>query len=392
MIHTYPLITTIVSSIVFAFLFGLIANKLRLPTIVGYLVAGMILGPQTPGFIANLDLAKQLAEIGIILLMFGVGLHFSLKDLIDVNKVALPGAAFQIIASTLIGIHVVYVMGHGFLEGLIFGLSVSVASTVVLLRLLEQHRMVSSDVGKITIGWLVVEDIVMVFAIVLLPIIASSTENNNLSFNEIGYTILTMSAKIFAFIVMMVVVARKLLPKLLVFIAKSKSQELMSLGTLSIAMGFAFIAYTLFGASFALGAFLAGMVLNESVIGKKAANQSLPLRDLFSVLFFISVGMLFKPSILIREPLLVLATFAIVVIGKPVAAYIISRALRQTIHNSWIIAVSLAQIGEFSFILTSLALKLNIFTSNLYDAILASALLSIAINPLLMKIAIQKDN
>lgn len=392
MIHAYPLITTIVSSIFFAFLLGLIASKLRLPTIVGYLAAGMLLGPHTPGFVANLDLAKQLAEIGIILLMFGVGLHFSLKDLVDVNKIALPGASFQIVASTLIGVYVVYVMGHGFLEGLVFGLSVSVASTVVLLRLLEQHHMVHSDVGKITIGWLVVEDIVMVFAIVLLPIIVNSTADNNLSFSEIGSTILIMFAKISAFIVIMVVVARRLLPKLLVFIAKSKSQELMSLGTLSIAMGFAFIAYTLFGASFALGAFLAGMVLNESVIGKKAANQSLPLRDLFSVLFFISVGMLFKPSILIREPLLVLATLAIVVIGKPIAAYIISRALRQTIHNSWIIAVSLAQIGEFSFILASLALKLNIFSPNLYDAILASALISIAVNPLLMKIAIQKNN
>ncbi len=388
MIDSYPLITTIVASVVAAFLLGLIANRLKLPAILGYLIAGMLIGPHTPGFVANIELAKQLAEIGIILLMFGVGLHFSLKDLVEVNKIATPGALLQIAFTTIIGIVSTILMGHSLLEGIIFGLAISVASTVVLIRSLEHYHMISSNVGKIAVGWLIVEDIVMVLAIVLLPMVADAANHQaDLQMNEILHQIFFVLLKITAFAIVMVFAARKVLPNLLVYIAKTKSIELMSLGTLSIAMGFAFIAYTLFGASFALGAFLAGLVLNESDIGRKAAKQSLPLRDTFAVLFFISVGMLFDPSVITREPLMVLATFAIIVIAKPFAAYVITRLFRHSISDSLIIAVSLGQIGEFSFILSGLALKMGIFSSHLCDLILAGAILSIACNPFLFKVA-----
>jgi CPA2 family monovalent cation:H+ antiporter-2 len=388
MIESYPLITTIVASIVGAFLFGLIAKRLKLPAILGYLCAGIMIGPYTPGFIANVELAKQLAEIGIILLMFGVGLHFSVKDLIVVNKIATPGALLQIAFTTAIGIVVTLLMGYTLLEGIIFGLAISVASTVVLLRSLEHYHMVSSNVGKIAVGWLVVEDIIMVLAIVLLPMVADAmTHKSDLKLNEVLYQIFSILLKITAFAIVMVFAARKLLPHLLVYIAKTKSIELMSLGTLSIAMGFAFIAYTLFGASFALGAFLAGLVLNESDIGRKAAKQSLPLRDTFAVLFFISVGMLFDPSVITRDPLMVLVTFIIIVIAKPFAAYIITRSFRHCIGDSLVIAVSLGQIGEFSFILSGLALKMGVFSTHLSDLILAGAILSIACNPFLFKLA-----
>lgn len=386
MIENYPLITTIVVSIVGAFLCGLVANRLKLPAILGYLCAGILIGPHTPGVIADLGLAKQLAEIGVILLMFGVGLHFSLKDLIAVNKIAIPGALFQIFFATTTGIIAGMLMGAQFFESLIFGIAISVASTVVLLRSLEQYRMVSSPVGKIAVGWLIVEDVAMVITIVLLPVVATSILNKNtLQFTEILYHILSVIIKILIFAIAMIIMGRRILPNLLVYIAKTKSFELMSLGTLAIAMGFAFVAYTFFNASFALGAFLAGMVLNESEIGKKAAKQSLPLRDIFSVLFFISVGMLFDPSVIIREPLMVIATFAIIVIAKPFAAYLITRLFKHSVNDSMIIAVSLAQIGEFSFILAGLALKMGVFSQHLYDLILASALLSIAVNPFLFK-------
>ncbi len=388
MIAQYPLITTIVASIVGAFLLGLIANRLRLPAILGYLCAGVVIGPHSPGFVADVELAKQLAEIGIILLMFGVGLHFSLKDLIVVNKIAVPGAIFQIASATFVGVIATMIMGYNLLEGLVFGLAISVASTVVLLRSLEQYRMVGSGIGKIAIGWLIVEDIVMVLAIVLLPMISQSFVNQtDLQLNEVLYEIFYILLKIAAFVIVMVFAARKVLPNLLVYIAKTKSIELLSLGTLSIAMGFAFVAYTLFDASFALGAFLAGMVLNESDIGRRAAKQSLPLRDTFAVLFFISVGMLFDPTIITREPLMVLATFAIIVLIKPIAAYFITRLFRQSVADSLIIAVSLGQIGEFSFILSGMALTMGVFSQQLYDLILAGALLSIAANPFLFKMA-----
>ncbi|MCE3254772.1 MAG: ybaL [Rickettsiaceae bacterium] len=393
MIDTYPLITTIVSSVVFAFLMGFLANKIKLPTIVGYLFAGMLLGPHTPGFVANINLAKQLAEIGIILLMFGVGLHFSIKDLMLVNRIALPGSILQIAFATLFGIISIKLAGYSLVEAVVFGLAISVASTIVLLRLLEQHHLLNSKVGKIAIGWLVVEDIAMIISILLMTIfIDVEVHDKVLDFSAIVNEIFIAVVKIIALIITMVVLARRLLPKLLVVIAKSKSKELMSLGTLSIAMGFSFLAYTLFGASFALGAFLAGMVLNESAIGRKAAHQSLPLRDMFAVLFFISVGMLFNPLVLIKQPFMVLVTLFLIVIGKPFVAYLVSRFFHQSVNNSLMIAVSLAQVGEFSFILAGLALNSGVISNDLYDLILAGALLSIAVNPLLFKLVFDKNH
>lgn len=386
--HTYPLITTIVISITFAFIFGLIANKSKLPTILGYLVAGMILGPHTPGFVADLDVAKQLAEIGIILLMFGVGLHFSLKDLISVNKIALPGATLLILVTTFVTTSSMVFMNYNKLEAVIFGLSISVASTIVTLRALEHHRLLATAPAKIAIGWLIIEDIAMIFAIVLLPMITLGyhSQEQSIPLEKIVYEAFLILIKILVFAVFMVSVGRRLLPSILVSIAKTKSRELMSLGILTISMGFAFIAYTIFGASFALGAFLAGLVLNESKIGQKSAKDSLPLRDLFAILFFVSVGMLFNPAIITEKPLMIFISFLLITVGKGVFTYIITRLFGQSISNSLMISITLAQVGEFSFILSAMALKLELLAPELYDSILAGALFSIALNPFLFKL------
>lgn len=391
MLEAYPLITTIVASVVLAFLLGFIANRLRLPAILGYLVAGMLLGPNTPGFIANINLAEQLAEIGIILLMFGVGLHFSTKDLMRVHRIAIPGALAQMVLTTIICLVVAMLLNHSFIESMVFGITLSVASTVVLLRAFEQYRMNDDHVAKIAVGWLIVEDVVMVIILVLLPVISNMlSKGTAIDVNFILNSIFEILLKICAFVIVMMMFGKKVLPTLLVAISKTKSRELMSLGTLAIASGFAFIAYTLFGASFALGAFMAGLVLNESEIGKKSAEKSLPLRDVFAVLFFVSAGMLFDPLVITKEPLLVLTAFALVIFGKGIVAYGIMRLFRQSKCNSLILAASLAQIGEFSFILGALALKLDIFSQTVYDIVIASALISITINPFLFKIALEK--
>jgi CPA2 family monovalent cation:H+ antiporter-2 len=388
MLEAYPIITTIVTSVVFAFLLGFIAHRLHLPTILGYLVAGVLLGPHTPGMVANIDVAKQLAEIGVILLMFGVGLHFSARDLIMARKVALPGGIIQISITTILGVIVALLMNYSFLASLVFGLTLSVASTIVLLRALEQYHMIESSVGKIAIGWLITEDVMMIIAVVLLPLFAKMLqEGQNMDLRIILESIFLVFLKISAFVIVMTVVGRKLLPKLLIEISKTRSRELMSLGILAIACGFAFIAYTVFGASFALGAFMAGLILNESKIGKESAEKSLFLRDIFAVLFFISAGMLFDPLIIINEPKLVFIAFFLVVFGKPLAAYLIMIFFGQKKYDSLIMAISLSQIGEFSFILSALALELEIFSPTLYDTIIASALLSITLNPFLFKLA-----
>ena len=354
MIDSYPLITTIVLSVVFAFLLGFAAHKLKLPPILGYLLAGVLLGPYTPGFVANLDLANQLAEIGIILLMFGVGLHFSVKDLIECNKTAVPGAVFQFSSTVLIGTLLATLISYNFLESVVFGIALSVASTVVLLRAFEQYKILNSPVGKIGIGWLIVEDLVMIIILVLLPIIAKMVKaGEDLDIQIIFKSIFLILLKISAFVIVMMVIGRKYLPKLLTAISKTRSQELMSLGTLAIASGFAFIAYTLFDASFALGAFIAGLILNESEVGKMSAKKSLPLRHVFAVLFFISTGMLFDPKIIANEPILVLASILIVSFIKPISAYIIMRFFKKSLYESLIMSAGLAQIGEFSFILTA---------------------------------------
>jgi len=386
MVETYPLITTIVVSTVFAFLLGLLANRLKLPTILGYLLAGIMLGPHTPGMVADFGMAKQLAEIGVILLMFGVGLHFSTQDILNVHRVAIPGAIAQIFITTFICTIFAMWMKYDFMESLVFGLTLSVASTVVMLRAFEQHNLLESRVGKIAIGWLIAEDIIMILLLVLLPSFATLDIDEALDLHSILSNIFFTIIKIAAFVMVMMVAGKKLLPKLLTAISKTKSRELMSLGILAIASGFAFIAYTLFGASFALGAFMAGFILNESKIGQKSAEKALPLRDIFAVLFFISAGMLFDPNIILKEPLLILIAFLLTVFGKALVAYCIMRFFRQGIFNSLILAVSLAQIGEFSFIITALALKLGVFSQTLYDLVIASALISITLNPFLFKL------
>jgi len=384
--ETYPLITTIATSVVFAFIFGYFAKLLKLPSILGYLIAGVLLGPYTPGFVADQEIAKQLAEIGVILLMFGVGLHFSVKDLLEVKRIAVPGALFQMAIATLIGFFYLQAKGFDSLASLAFGFSLSVASTVVLLRALEQRGSVESESGRIAVGWLIVEDIAMVLAIVLLPVVAVSlTEGGAFDITHaataLGMTIL----KITAFVILMVVLSRRFLPMLLTRVALQKSQELTSLGTLAIALGFAYLAYVAFDASFALGAFLAGMVLSESEIGRTAAEQSLPMRNTFAVLFFVSVGMLFDPLVLLRDPWGVIAVLLIIILGKSLAALVITSAFKQSFGVSAVIAASLAQIGEFSFIFAGMSLSHGLMDQSIYDLVLAGALLSIACNPFLFK-------
>lgn len=381
----HDLIDTVVISIVLAFIFGYIAKKIKFPAILGYLLAGVLIGPHTPGFVADISLANQLAEIGIILLMFGVGLHFSFAELLKVKRIAIPGAFFQMFVATLIGCAAGMVFGMDLKGALVFGFSLSVASTVVLLRALESRHMVNTETGRIAIGWLIVEDIAIVLALVLLPVIASMHANDTLEAGLIAKEIIFVLLKIGVFGALMIVIGTRVLPWLLVSISKTKSSELATLGTLAIAMGFAFIAYTVFDASFALGAFLAGLVLSESEIGQKSAEKAMPMRDAFAVLFFVSVGMLFNPAILWEHPLMVLATLGVIVLGKALAALLITVLFRQKREVSYAVAISLAQIGEFSFILASMGMTLELMTADAYNLILAGAILSISLNPFLFK-------
>jgi CPA2 family monovalent cation:H+ antiporter-2 len=383
--HHTPLIATIVGGLVLAFIFGALANRLRMPPLVGYLVAGICVGPFTPGFVADANLAQELAEIGVILLMFGVGLHFSLKDLLSVKAIAIPGAIAQIAIATLMGMALAWAMGLGVGTGLIFGLSLSVASTVVLLTALQERRLVETRRGQIAIGWLIVEDIVMVLALVLIPALSGvlGGAGETLSTGALLMTLGITLGKVIAFVAVMLVFGRRLIPWILERIADTGSRELFRLAVLAIALGFALGATYIFGVSFALGAFFAGMILAESELSHRAAEESLPLRDAFAVLFFVSVGMLFDPSILIREPLLVLATLFIIVVGKSLAALVIVRSFKYPLSTALTIAASLAQIGEFSFILATLGISLGLLSSNGRDLILGGAILSILINPLL---------
>jgi CPA2 family monovalent cation:H+ antiporter-2 len=383
--HHTPLIATIVGGLVLAFIFGALANRLRMPPLVGYLIAGICVGPFTPGFVADGNLAQELAEIGVILLMFGVGLHFSLKDLLSVKAIAIPGALAQIALATLMGMGLAWAMGWSIGAGLIFGLSLSVASTVVLLTALLERRLVETRRGQIAIGWLIVEDIVMVLALVLIPALSGvlGGDGEALSTAALLATLAITLGKVIAFIAVMLIFGRRLIPWILERIADTGSRELFRLAVLAIALGFALGSTYIFGVSFALGAFFAGMILAESELSHRAAEESLPLRDAFSVLFFVSVGMLFDPSILIREPLLVLATVFIIVIGKSAAALIIVRAFKYPLGTALTIAASLAQIGEFSFILATLGISLGLLSPTGRDLILSGAILSILINPLL---------
>jgi monovalent cation:H+ antiporter-2, CPA2 family len=390
--HDTDLINIIAVGLALAFVLGALAHKLRLSPLVGYLLAGIFVGPFTPGFVADQDLANQLSELGVMLLMFGVGLHFSLEDLLEVKAIAIPGALVQIAAATLLGWGMAWGMGWSPLNGFVFGLALSVASTVVLLRAMEDRRLLDTKRGRIAVGWLIVEDVAMVLALVLLPALAevvngkpgaeagAATTGNGMAIAmAIGWTLL----KLGLFVAVMLVVGRRVIPWTLERIAATGSRELFTLSILAIALGVAFGSAMLFGVSFALGAFFAGMLLNESELSQKAANDSLPLRDAFAVLFFVSVGMLFDPSILLDRPWQVLATFLIIVVGKSLAAFVIVRLFKHPTSTALTISVSLAQIGEFSFILAGLGVSLEILPPEGRDLILAGALLSIVANPFL---------
>ena len=377
--HADSLILTLVGGFVLAFLFGMLANRLKLSPLVGYLVAGVVVGPHTAGFVADTELAPQLAEIGVILLMFGVGLHFSLADLMKVRKIAIPGALVQIAAATGLGWGMGRLMGMDDLEAVLMGFALSVASTVVLLRALEERKQVKAEAGRIAMGWLIVEDLVIVLALVILPLLvagAGEAAGPVLLAQSIGWTLL----KVAGFVAFMLLAGTRMLPWLLVRIAHTRSRELFTLGVLAIALGIAWVAYQLFH-SFALGAFLAGLVLNSSPLGHNAAERSLPLRDAFAVLFFVSVGMLFDPTILVREPLAVLGVLGIVIVGKSIAALGITTVFRLDKATSLTVAAALAQIGEFSFILAALSVSLGGMGQETHDLILAAALLSISLNP-----------
>lgn len=390
--HDTPLIATIVVGLCLAFLFGAIANRLRISPLVGYLLAGVLCGPYTPGFVADQELTLQLAEIGVILLMFGVGLHFSVKELLSVKAIAVPGALAQIFAATALGTGLGLIIGWDLTGSVVFGLALSTASTVVLLRAMQERRLMETDRGRIAVGWLIVEDLVMVLTLVLMPAIAGLLHGNSgtvpsdpiasyLGLGITGIIVLTL-IKIAVFIALMLIVGKRVVPWVLQVISASGSRELFRLGVLAIALGVAFGAANLFGVSLALGAFFAGMVMSESELSHQAAEESLPLRDAFAVLFFVSVGMLFDPMVLINNPLSLLATLLIIMIGKSAAAFFIVRAFKHPTGTALTISASLAQIGEFSFILAGLGVSLKIMPPEARDLVLAGAILSILCNPL----------
>ena len=384
--HDVTLIATIATAFGLAMVFGLLAARLKLPPLVGYLLAGIVVSPATPGFVADVGLAGQLAEIGVMLLMFGVGLHFSLADLMSVKKIAVPGAVVQIAVATALGGGVAMLWGWDLGAAIVFGLCLSVASTVVLLRALEAKGLLKSVNGQIAVGWLVVEDLVMVLVLVLLPALAGVLKAHGgeaavaPQAGEIWTTVGITLAKVTAFVVLMLVVGRRLLPKLLWWVARTGSQELFTLGVVAIAVGVAFGAAMLFDVSFALGAFFAGMMMRESEFSHRAADESLPLRDAFAVLFFVSVGMLFEPAVVFQQPVKLLAVVAIVLIGKTVAAVALVLLFRYPLNTALTVGASLAQIGEFSFILAGLGVALELMPREGQSLVLAAALISIAAN------------
>ena len=379
--HDLPLISTIAVGFSAAFVCGLIAMKLRLSPIVGYLVAGIIIGPYSPGYVADIQIAEQLSEIGILLLMFGVGLHFSMRDLMAVKHIAVPGAICQIAVACGLGVLLSKFWGWEFASGMMLGLALSVASTVVLLRALEEQNLLESNDAKIAIGWLIVEDLVMVMALVLIPTLAGNGEaaSGGLPWRELLFSVL----KIAAFVAIMLIGGKRLLPWLLHTVAKTGSRELFTLCVFAVAMGVAFAASQFFGISFALGAFLAGMMIRESNLGDEAAEKALPLQDAFAVLFFVAVGMLFNPQILADQPLKVLAVCGIIIVGKSLAASIIMLLFGYPLRSALVVSSGLAQIGEFSFILAGLGVAQGLLDEEARNLVLAGALISIALNPIL---------
>jgi monovalent cation:H+ antiporter-2, CPA2 family len=391
-LHSVSLITTISAAFGLALILGFVAVRLKLPALVGYLIAGILLGPATPGFVANVELSRQLADIGVMLLMFGVGLHFSFDDLLAVRRIALPGAIAQMAVATALGMVITSFWGWSFGAGIVFGLALSVASTVVVLRTLEDRGVLDSINGRITVGWLVVEDLVMVLVLVLLPSLSAWLGGNASGLTEgtpnrellktLGFTL----GEVAVFVVLMLVVGRRLFPWILWQVARTGSRELFTLCVVAAAVGIAYGSAELFGVSFALGAFFAGMVMRESDLSYRAAEESLPLRDAFAVLFFVSVGMLFDPEVLIRQPFRVLVVVAIIVFGNSLAAFLLVLAFRYPLNTALTVSASLAQIGEFSFILASLGVTLELLPTEGQSLILAGALISIALNPLVFQV------
>lgn len=384
--HHAPLITTLAAAFGGALIFGLLAERLKIPALLGYIFAGILIGPATPGFVADTELASQLAEIGVMLLMFGVGLHFSLADLLAVRRIAVPGAIVQMGGATLLGFWLASQWQWPFGEALLFGLALSCASTVVLLKALDARNLLTSSNGRIAVGWLVVEDLATVLVLVLLPPLASllgGSATASTSAAPWWQTIARTLLEVGAFIALMLLVGRKAIPWMLWQVAGTGSRELFTLAVIATAIGIAFGAAQLFSVSFALGAFFAGMVMRESKFSHRAAEESLPLRDAFSVLFFVSVGMLFQPAILLEQPLRVLAVVAIIILGKALAAGALVLAFRYPLNTALTVAASLAQIGEFSFILAGVGQSLGLLNQEGMSLILAGALLSIGLNPLL---------
>ncbi|HKQ29656.1 MAG TPA: cation:proton antiporter, partial [Burkholderiales bacterium] len=384
--HSVALISTIAAGLGLALIFGLIAVRLKLPALVGYLLAGIVIGPATPGFVADVGLSQQLSEIGVMLLMFGVGLHFSFGDLLSVRKIALPGAVAQIAVATLLGFAAATWWGWDFGASLVFGLALSVASTVVLIRALEDRGILESVNGRIAVGWLVVEDLAMILVLVLLPPLASSLVPSETPAQEgVLVTLAWTFGKLAVFVALMLIVGRRLFPWILALVARTGSRELFTLCVTAAAVGIAYGSSELFGVSFALGAFFAGMVMRESHLSFRAAEETLPLREAFAVLFFVAVGMLFDPMVLVEEPLRVAVVVAIVMLGKTLAAFVLVLAFRYPLNTALTVSASLAQIGEFSFILAGLGVVLKLLPPEGSSLILAGALISISLNPLLFR-------
>ncbi|MFG6460424.1 cation:proton antiporter [Roseateles sp. DXS20W] len=376
------LISTLAAAFGLALVLGLLAQWARLPALVGYLLAGVLIGPHTPGFVGDVHLAHQLSEVGVMLLMFGVGLHFSVGDLMSVKRIALPGALVQMAAATALGAGLAHGWwGWDLAASLIFGLALSVASTVVLLRALESRELLHTGNGRIAVGWLIVEDLAMVLALVLIPVLGAKDDSG--AQGNLAVTIVTTLLAVAAFVAIMLIAGRRLLPWLLWQVNRTGSRELFTLATVAAAVGLAVGAAALFGVSVALGAFFAGLVLRESAFSERAAHESLPLRDAFAVLFFVAVGMLFDPKILIEQPLAVLATVLVILVGKTVAAGALVLLLKYPLSTALTVAVSLAQIGEFSFILLGLGQSLGLVPPEATSLVVAGAIVSIALNPVL---------
>lgn len=385
--NQHALITTLVGAIVLAFVFGFAAQRLKLSPIVGYLLAGVAVGPYTPGFEADLDLALQLSEIGVILLMFGVGLKISVEDIWSVRWAAVPSSVIQTLLVALLGAGVGLALSMPLAEALILGSALSIASTIVLMRMLEDRRLMKTEEGRVAVSFVLLEDLFIIIAIVVLPALVGVTTGAPMSaFTVAGAVGLTLG-KVAVFAALMLAIGGRLFPWLIVQVAHTKSRELLSLGTLALALGVAWAAYRWFDASFALGAFLAGLALNGSRFSHKVAEDLLPLRDTFAVLFFVAVGMLFDPGVIVRQPVALVAIAAVATLGKAILAYAPMRLMGQSKRVAALVALGTAQIGEFSFVLAGLGRSLGVMSQETYNLILAAALISIAINPLLLRLA-----